>query len=95
MPRRVLVGVVTRDRASKTRRVEIERIVRHRKYEKFIRRRTVCHVHDEENVSVNGDTVEIEETPPMSKLKRWRLLRVVKKADAVNEVLAAAVTEQV
>ncbi len=95
MPRRVLVGVVTRDRASKTRRVEIERIVRHRKYEKFIRRRTVCHVHDEENVSVNGDTVEIEETPPMSKLKRWRLLRVVKKVDAVNDVASAAVTEQV
>ncbi len=94
MPRRILVGVVTRDKADKTRRVEIERIVRHRKYGKFIRRRTVCHMHDEDNASAMGDTVEMEESPPVSKLKRWRLVRVVKKNDASDALVGVAKTEQ-
>ena len=51
----------------KTRRVEIDRLVRHPKYGKFLRRRTVCHVHDENNESQIGDTVEIIEVPPRSK----------------------------
>ena len=59
MPKRVAVGVVTSDKMAKTRRVEIPRLVRHPKYGKFIRRRTVCFVHDEENKSKAGDTVEI------------------------------------
>lgn len=84
MPRRVLVGIVTSDRAAKTRRVEIERLVRHRKYKKIIRRKTVCHVHDEENVSAMGDKVEIIESPPLSKLKRWKLIRVVEKSKEVD-----------
>ncbi len=86
MPRRVLVGIVTSDRAAKTRRVEIERLVRHRKYKKIIKRRTVCHVHDEENVSAMGDKVEIIESPPLSKLKRWQLVRVVEKSKEVDLV---------
>jgi small subunit ribosomal protein S17 len=80
MPKRVVVGVVTRDKAAKTRRVEIPRSVRHPIYGKTMRRRTVCYAHDEENVSKIGDTVEIEESPPSSKLKRWVLKRVVSKA---------------
>jgi small subunit ribosomal protein S17 len=80
MPKRVEIGVVTRDKAAKTRRVEIPRSVRHPVYGKTMRRRTVCYAHDEENVSKMGDTVEIEESPPMSKLKRWVLKRVVRKA---------------
>lgn len=84
MPRRILIGTVTSDRCAKTRRVEIERLVRHRKYKKIIRRRTVCHVHDEENTSAMGDKVEIEESPPISKLKRWKLLRVVEKNKEVD-----------
>jgi small subunit ribosomal protein S17 len=80
MPKRVLTGVVTRDQATKTRRVEVPRLVRHATYGKIMRRRTVCYAHDEENVSKNGDTVEIEESPPLSKLKRWVLKRVVTKA---------------
>ncbi len=80
MPKRVLTGVVTRDKATKTRRVEVPRLVRHATYGKIMRRRTVCYAHDEENVSKNGDTVEIEESPPLSKLKRWVLKRVVTKA---------------
>jgi small subunit ribosomal protein S17 len=78
--RRVEVGVVTRDKMNKTRRVEIARLVKHERYGKYIRRRTICHVHDEQNESHLGDTVEIMETRPLSKTKHWRLLRVVAKA---------------
>ena len=78
--RRVEVGVVTSDKMNKTRRVEIPRLVKHPRYGKYIRRRTVCHVHDEQNESRVGDTVEIMETRPLSKTKNWRLLRVVTKA---------------
>ena len=80
MPKRILTGVVTRDKAAKTRRVEVPRQVRHPIYGKILHRRTVCYVHDEENTSKSGDTVEIEESPPLSKLKRWVLKRVVTKA---------------
>jgi small subunit ribosomal protein S17 len=94
MPKRVLTGVVTRDKATKTRRVEVPRIVRHATYGKILHRRTVCYAHDEENASKNGDTVEIEESPPLSKLKRWVLKRVVTKAKQagpdVAELEAAA-----
>lgn len=84
MPKRVSVGVVTSDKTSKTRRVEIPRLVRHAKYGKIQHRRTVCHVHDEENVSHVGDTVEIVESRPRSKLKRWELVRVVSKSRLVD-----------
>ena len=49
MPKRVVVGVVTRDKTTQTRRVEIARLVRHKKYGKIIKRRTVCYVHDEKD----------------------------------------------
>ena len=75
--RRVEVGVVTSDKMNKTRRVEIPRLVKHPRYGKFIKRRTICYVHDERNESKKGDTVEIMETRPLSRMKTWRLLRVV------------------
>lgn len=78
--RRIVEGVVTRDKTSKTRRVEVERLVRHAKYGKFIKRRTVCYAHDENNDSHLGDTVEIQESRPLSKLKRWTLVKIVKRA---------------
>jgi small subunit ribosomal protein S17 len=78
--RRVAVGVVTSDKMNKTRRVEIGRLVKHARYGKMIRRRTVCHVHDEKNESRAGDTVEIMESRPLSRTKHWRLLRIVTKA---------------
>jgi small subunit ribosomal protein S17 len=84
MARRVLIGVVKSDRMNKSRRVEIERSVRHPKYSKIVRRKTICHVHDEANESKIGDKVEIEESRPLSKLKRWRLLRVVEKNREVD-----------
>ena len=65
---------------NKTRRVEIPRLVKHPRYGKYIKRRTICHVHDEKNESHTGDTVEIMETRPLSKTKNWRLVRVVTKA---------------
>ena len=80
MPKRVAVGVVTGDKTSKTRRVEIPRLVKHPKYGKYLRRRTVCYVHDENNESHVGDTVEIVECRPMSRMKRWQLVRVVRRA---------------
>jgi small subunit ribosomal protein S17 len=84
MPRRILEGIVTSDRASKTRRVEIPRIVRHRQYSKTISRKTVCHVHDENNESAVGDRVQIEESRPLSKLKRWTLVKVLEKSKEVD-----------
>jgi small subunit ribosomal protein S17 len=88
MPKRVLTGVVTRDKAAKTRRVEVPLLVRHKTYGKILHRRTVCYAHDEESVSKNGDTVEIEESPPLSKLKRWVLKRVVTKAKQAGPEVA-------
>ncbi len=73
-----LIGVVTSDKRNKTRRVEVERLYRHRKYGKIVRGRTICQVHDEQNAAKEGDTVEIVEARPLSKTKRWRLLRIVK-----------------
>ena len=76
--RKTEIGVVTSDKMNKTRRVELERLVPHPKYGKFLRRRTICHAHDETNQSHIGDTVEIMETRPLSKLKRWRIVRIVR-----------------
>src|SRR5437773_314167 len=78
--RRVEIGVVTSDKMDKTRRVEIPRLVKHPRYGKYIRRRTICHVHDETNQSRVGDKVEIMETRRLSKTKTWRLVRIVIKA---------------
>lgn len=84
MPKKVAVGVVTSDKTSKTRRVEIPRLVKHPKYGKYLRRKTVCYVHDEDDQSQRGDTVEIVECRPMSKTKRWRLVRVVSKSQVID-----------
>lgn len=84
MPKRVVVGVVTSDKQDKTRRVEISRLEKHPKYGKFIRRKTVCTAHDENNESQVGDTVKIEECPPKSKMKRWTLISVEQKSRLVD-----------
>jgi len=76
--RKTEIGVVTSDKMDKTRRVEVDRLVPHPKYGKFLRRRTVCHAHDEANLTHVGDIVEIMETRPLSKLKRWRIVRIVR-----------------
>ena len=84
MPKKVAVGVVTNDKMDKTRRVEIHRKVPHPVYGKYIRKRTVCFVHDEENESNAGDTVEIIEAAPRSKQKRWDLVRIVTRTTEVD-----------
>ena len=84
--RRRLVGVVASDRCDKTRRVEVRRVYRHSKYQKTMTGTTVCHAHDENNVSKVGDVVEIEESRPMSRLKRWCVVTVV---TAANKPVAA------
>ena len=76
--RKMEIGIVTSDKMNKTRRVEIQRLVPHPKYGKFLRKRTICHAHDEQNTTHVGDIVEIMETRPLSKLKRWRVVRVVR-----------------
>jgi small subunit ribosomal protein S17 len=88
--RKTLIGVVTRDKTDKTRRVEISRLVKHARYGKYVKNRTVCYAHDEKNETKVGDTVEIMESRPISKLKCWRLVRVVKKAPLTADEAAAA-----
>ena len=94
MPKRVAIGIVKSDKMAKTRVVEIPRLVKHPKYGKFIRRRTVCYVHDEGNESARGDTVEIIESPPTSKKKRWNLVRVVEKSREVDVAALRAAKKQ-
>ena len=77
-PRRV--GVVETARRDRTRRVAIHYSVKHPKYGKYVRCRTRLQVHDAENASKVGDTVEIAECRPISKTKHWVLLRVIKRA---------------
>ena len=84
MPKRTEVGVVISDKMQKTRRVEIPRQIRHPKYGKIIRRRTICYVHDEQNQAKVGDKVEIVESRPRSKTKRWELLRIVEQRGDID-----------
>lgn len=90
MPKRVEVGVVKSDKMAKTRRVEIARLVKDPKHGKYLRRRTVCYVHDENNESAVGDTVEICESRPRSRLKRWELVRIVTKSQLVDRAALRA-----
>jgi small subunit ribosomal protein S17 len=78
--KKTLIGIVASGSQCKTLRVEIERRMKHPKYGKIIRGRTVCHVHDEDGKAKKGDTVEIAEAPPRSRLKRWDLVRVLSSA---------------
>ena len=82
------VGVVESDKRDKTRKVVVNWLARHPKYGKYMRRRTVLHVHDEKNESRSGDTVEVRECRPLSKTKRFTLVRVVAKSTRVELVQA-------
>ncbi|HMX62669.1 MAG TPA: 30S ribosomal protein S17 [Candidatus Sumerlaeota bacterium] len=74
-------GKVTSDKMEKTIVVSIDRLVKHRLYKKYIRRSKKLYVHDEARTAKVGDTVEVAEvTRPLSKLKRWRLVRIVERA---------------
>jgi small subunit ribosomal protein S17 len=79
--RKVMEGVVVSNNGDKTIVVQVERTTRHALYHKIIRKRKKYHVHDEANEASNGDKVEIMGTRPLSKLKRWRLVRIIEKGD--------------
>ncbi len=81
-----VVGEVVSDKMHKTIAVQIFRLVRHKKYGKFMRRSSVFKAHDENNVAKMGDVVRIVHTRPLSKTKRWSLAEVVKAAKATEEV---------
>ena len=75
--RRLRTGVVTAAGRQKTIRVECAFSFEHEKYGKILKGRTRLHVHDAENVAKLGDRVEIMECRPISKTKRWRLVKVL------------------
>jgi small subunit ribosomal protein S17 len=77
--RKTVIGVVSSDKMTNTITVKTERRIKHPRYGKFVKRVTVYKAHDEENKAVQGDKVEIIESRPISKSKRWRLTRIVKK----------------
>jgi small subunit ribosomal protein S17 len=81
--RKTQTGVVVSDKMKKTISVQVQYLVKHPLYGKFLRRRTVYKAHDEAGEARTGDTVLIVETRPLSKTKRWRLVKIVKKAAAV------------
>ncbi len=73
----IVQGPVVSDKGNKTISVLIYRLMRHPKYKKYIKRKSVFKAHDEKNQAKVGDTVKIYETAPLSKTKRWKLLEVV------------------
>ena len=87
MPKRVLTGRVTSDKMDKTVTVLVERRVMHPLYKKFIRRSKKYAAHDEANACKQGDVVQIEECPPISKRKAWL---VVQRNGAAHDGRAAA-----
>jgi small subunit ribosomal protein S17 len=78
--RKVRTGRVTSDTNDKTIAVTIERLVRHPLYGRVVRRKSKLMVHDEQNTAHVGDLVEVMETRPLSKTKRWRLTTIIERA---------------
>jgi small subunit ribosomal protein S17 len=78
--KRQLIGTVTSNKADKTVTVLVERLVKHRLYLKYVRRRTKFAAHDDQNDCQIGDRVQISESRPLSKTKRWRVVKIVEKA---------------
>jgi small subunit ribosomal protein S17 len=78
--RKVREGLVVSNGSNKTAVVEVTTRVRHPRYSKTLQRSTKLHVHDEENTLRVGDRVRVQETRPLSKLKRWRLVEILERA---------------
>jgi len=79
---RTLTGKVVSNKMNKTIAVEIERLIKHPRYGKYIRRTTKLLAHDENNESREGDVVRISPCRPMSRRKAWKLVTVLEKASA-------------
>jgi small subunit ribosomal protein S17 len=77
--RATVVGVVTSAKSAKTITVTIDRFVQHPVFGKFMKKTSTCYAHDEKGEAKEGDRVEIMSSRPLSKLKRWRLVRIVLK----------------
>jgi small subunit ribosomal protein S17 len=77
--RRRIIGTVVSDKMDKTITVLVERTYRHPKYGKYVRKHERYHAHDEKNEAGTGDKVELMECRPLSRLKRFRLVRVTEK----------------
>ncbi len=90
--RKVRIGVVVSDKMDKTRVVLVERIVQHPQYKKYIRKRKKFYAHDENNETRVGDVVRIMETRPLSKLKRWRIVEILRRAPQLEEGLKEEAT---
>jgi len=88
--RKTIIGFVTSRSGNKSVKVTIPYKTPHPLYHKVINRKTVVHVHDEKNETKVGDKVEIMESRPISRLKRWRVVRVIEQA----VIAGAAITEK-
>lgn len=89
--RKTLIGFVSSRSGDKSVKVTVPFKVPHPRYQKVINRKTVVHAHDEQNASKVGDKVEIMETRPISRLKRWRIIKIIEVAITAD---VAAVSEQ-
>ena len=78
--RKTRIGIVVSNKMRKTITVELERTMKHPIYQRVIKRKSKLYAHDESNVCGIGDKVLVMETRPLSKLKRWRLIKVIEKA---------------
>ncbi len=88
--RRTLEGTVTSDKMAKTITVVVERTFKHEKYKKYVRKRKKYHAHDEKGEAKRGDKVEIVACRPMSRIKRWLLVRVIEKSSSVEPLALEA-----
>lgn len=78
--KRQLVGTVTSNQMDKTVRIQVMRLVKHKLYQKYIKRRANFSAHDHKNECSIGDKVMISETRPISKTKKWRVINIIEKA---------------
>ncbi len=83
--RKERIGVVVSDKMEKTITVLVSRVAHHPVYSKLVRMSMKFKAHDEKETASKGDTVRIEETRPLSKTKRWRLVEIVKKASSAAD----------
>ena len=90
-----MIGTVLSAKTPKTITVEVERTFKHKKYGKYLRRRKRYMAHDEQGSARAGDTVEITSTRPLSKRKRWRLLRVITRSELTGTAAAMDDTAQI
>ncbi|MBI3098830.1 MAG: 30S ribosomal protein S17 [Planctomycetes bacterium] len=90
--RKRVVGVVRSAKMAKTIVVDVARLVKHPKFGKYLRKTSTFYAHDEKRQAQAGDRVEIISTRPLSKLKRWSLVRIVKKSPVIHIDAQAGLT---